>query len=79
MKRVYRAPLTIAGDGGFDRAPHREPLPESLTFAQPAWRRASRQLLGCAGQRLFLPNSQGVDRIPKILTLKISWRGCNIG
>ncbi|WP_322055235.1 hypothetical protein [Paraburkholderia bannensis] len=79
MKRVYRAPLTIAGDDRFGRAPHREPLPESLTFAQTTWRRASRQPLGCAGQRLFLCISQGVDRIPKILTLKISWRGCNIG
>jgi hypothetical protein len=43
VKRVYSTPLTIAGEGRFKRPPHREVLPESLTFAQSAWQRGSRR------------------------------------
>ncbi|WP_322048224.1 hypothetical protein [Paraburkholderia sp. J67] len=77
MKRVYRASLTIAGDGHFNLSPHREAFPETLTFEQSAWRRGSRQILGCEGKRSILAIPKGVNPLPKNLTLKISWRKRN--
>ncbi len=70
VKRVYRVPLTIAGDDAFLCAPHRATLPESLTFAQVAWQQGSRQILACRVKPLPHANFQGVSLIPKILTLK---------